>query len=300
MDIPVLLSAFVRYVRFSLILLFSFSFLFYFYSYVRDARTEITSLSSRIVLLEASSTTAIKALDERVVSLSDALYKTEERIDDTAASVNRRVKSLSGTVQTLEKLTTTDPELLQKYSKIYFLNENYKPADLTIIPEAFDLKNGKQVAVLSDIEPFLTSLLEKAQKDGVDLQVLSGYRSFSEQTTLKQTYAVRYGQGANAFSADQGYSEHQLGTAVDFTTTSEGENLSAFEKSPAYAWLKDNAYRYGFVLSYPAGNTFYQYEPWHWRFVGKDLARELHRTGKNFYDMEQRDIDTYIPTLFDE
>jgi hypothetical protein len=52
-------------------------------------------------------------------------------------------------------------------------------------------------------------------------------------------------------------------------------------------------------MSYPKGNEYYVYEPWHWRFVGKDLARYLHKRNKHFYDLEQRKIDEYIPTLFD-
>ena len=111
---------------------------------------------------------------------------------------------------------------------------------------------------------------------------------------------MTYGQGANKFSADQGYSEHQLGTTVDFTNSTIGSDLSRFEGTDQHAWLVKNAYKYGFTMSYPENNEYYQYEPWHWRFVGKDLARHLHRKDTYFYDMEQRDIDEYIINLFDD
>jgi len=130
--------------------------------------------------------------------------------------------------------------------------------------------------------------------------VLSGYRSFEDQNILKQHYTVQYGTGANTFSADQGYSEHQLGTTVDFTTTELGNNIEDIDGTKAFEWLEDNAYKYGFVMSYPKDNIYYQYEPWHWRFVGKDLARYLDRKNKSFYDLEQREIDEYITTLFDK
>ena len=112
---------------------------------------------------------------------------------------------------------------------------------------------------------------------------------------------MTYGAGtANSFSAEQGYSEHQLGTAVDFVTSENGYYLTtSFENTKTFKWLQENAYKYGFILSYPKGNTYYQYEPWHWRFVGKDLARKLHRDEKTFYSMDQRDIDRYIGKLFD-
>ena len=110
---------------------------------------------------------------------------------------------------------------------------------------------------------------------------------------------MTYGSGANAFSADQGYSEHQLGTTIDFTTDAIGSSFSGFEDTASFEWLMENAHRYGFILSYPDNNAYYQYEPWHWRFVGVDLARDLHRDEKGFYDLDQREIDTYLIKLFD-
>lgn len=251
----------------------------------------------------SASTTAERALvEERFVQLSDALYAEQKRVDELMESFEDfegDVDKLSGSVKTLEKLSTTDAQLLQKYSQIYFLNEHYIPADLEAIPEKYDFANGKEVTVHAEMLPFLEDMLDSAQEDGVDLMVLSGYRSFAEQTTLKQTYATRYGTGANAFSADQGYSEHQLGTTVDFTNKTAGENLSGFEGTSAHAWLVKNAYKYGFVMSYPENNDHYVYEPWHWRFVGKDLARYLYRNNKGLYDLEQRKIDEYLAELFD-
>jgi D-alanyl-D-alanine carboxypeptidase len=131
------------------------------------------------------------------------------------------------------------------------------------------------------------------------LRVVSAYRSFAEQMTLKSGYRVQYGTGANAFSAEQGYSEHQLGTTVDFTTPVIKGAYASFENTTAYAWLTKNAYKYGFILSYPKGNSYYVYEPWHWRFVGKDLADRLHDEGLDFYEMDQREIDEYLIRIFD-
>ena len=108
-----------------------------------------------------------------------------------------------------------------------------------------------------------------------------------------------YGSGANSFSADQGYSEHQLGTTIDFTTEEIGASSSVFGKTTAYQWLLENAYKYGFILSYPEANKYYQFEPWHWRFVGRGLAEKLHQEGKNFYDLDQREIDEYLISFFD-
>jgi len=146
----------------------------------------------------------------------------------------------------------------------------------------------------------LKNLLNKAEAGSIKIYVRAAYRSFDEQKNIKSAYSVTYGTGtANTFSADQGYSEHQLGTTVDFITTGLEGKLAGFENTKAYQWMEANGYKYGFTLSYPKNNSYYVYEPWHWRFVGVKLATKLHNTGKNFYDLDQREIDTYMVNLFD-
>lgn len=220
---------------------------------------------------------------------------TEEK--DRNDAFEEQIEDISGTVGKLDKLSKMDPKLLQKYSKVYFLNEHFLPESTSPIDPAFVLRDEPEY-IHSKVLPFLTDLLEDAKEDGVDLITSSGYRSFGEQKSIKNTYTIIYGVGANTFAADQGYSEHQLGTTVDFTTTNNAA-LDGFEATPAYAWLQKNAHRYGFTLSYPKDNAYYIFEPWHWRFVGEDLADDLDDAGKYFYDLDQREIDTYLISLFD-
>jgi zinc D-Ala-D-Ala carboxypeptidase len=199
----------------------------------------------------------------------------------------------------LEKLAKTDKELLEKYSKVYFLNEHYIPAKLKDIDSKYLTDSTKKIQIHGEVLTDLENMIEDAKDDDVIITVSSGYRSFETQSTLKSGYTITYGAGtANQFSADQGYSEHQLGTTVDLTTPGVGLTIS-FEKTEAFEWLTENAYRYGFTLSYPKGNAYYQYEPWHWRFVGKDLARKLHKDNDYFYDLDQRDINKYLVDIFD-
>jgi LAS superfamily LD-carboxypeptidase LdcB len=233
--------------------------------------------------------------EEKAKNLSDSL--NTEIYKNTLFS--GQINDISNTVGKLDKLSKTDKELLQKYSKIYFLNENYVPASLTEVPSEFIFEKDKEIQIHTKVLPYLTSLIKAAAFDGINLKIISGYRSFGEQITLKDNYTVTYGSGANKFSADQGYSEHQLGTTLDFTTVELGLDFTAFEKSNAYKWLSDNAYKYGFILSYPKGNTYYQFEPWHWRFVGKDLGLMLHEENKYFYDIDQRTLDNYLINIFD-
>jgi LAS superfamily LD-carboxypeptidase LdcB len=237
----------------------------------------------------------ILELEEKNATLTYALSKEQKRNGEFANQIGQIV----GTVGKLDQLSKTDKELLQKYSKIYFLNENYVPEDLTNIPPDYIYEEGKQIKMHIKAFPYLQSMIVAAKSDGINLEVISAYRSFSEQSALKSSYSFTYGSGANKFSADQGYSEHQLGTAIDFTTKGLGAGFTSFEKESAYKWLTDNAYKYGFILSYPKGNSYYQYEPWHWRFVGKSLANMLHQENKKFYDVDQRAIDAYLINIFD-
>jgi LAS superfamily LD-carboxypeptidase LdcB len=271
-------------------------------STIDSVARELASTSAALAEFKTIYLEEKKVREEKILELSDGLYGAQQILADlseTFEDVEGDVKQLSGSVDDLEKLSTTDPELLQKYSKVYFLNEHYVPADLDVIQEEYDYVNGKEATIHADVLPYLEDLLEEASEDGIKLLVLSGYRSFAEQTTLKDAYLVRYGSGANTFSADQGYSEHQLGTTIDFTDEATGEYLQGFEGTQAFTWLTNNAYKFGFVMSYPKNNEHYVYEPWHWRFVGKDLARYLHRNNKYLYDLEQRTIDTYLGSLFD-
>ena len=246
--------------------------------------------------------TTIEELENELDSLKEDL---EDLADDYRDEKDRnedfedQIRNLAGTLGDLDKLAKTDKELLQKYSKVYFLNENYIPERLKEIDNKFILEGKKDQYFHANAIDQLEDLLQAADRAGQDIKVVSAYRSFDEQTDLKGQYTQVYGTGANAFSADQGYSEHQLGTTVDLTTPEVGGAYNSFAETEAYDWLLDNAHKYGFILSYPEDNGFYIFEPWHWRFVGEDLARDLERTNDTFYDLEQREIDKYLLTIFD-
>lgn len=261
------------------------------YRYVGLAKDLATTTSDL-----ASTTEGYFSLAETARSLQEALRAEQER-NGTFAS---QITQISSTVGTLDKLAKTDKELLAKYSKIYFLSEHYIPTGVTQLSSAYAYPEDKKVEIAAKVAPYLTSLMEQAAADDIDLRVTSGYRSFSAQASLKTSYKVTYGTGANSFSADQGYSEHQLGTTLDFTTKTTNGSLPGFDKTPAYTWLLKHAHEHGFVLSYPKGNAYYQYEPWHWRFVGINLATRLHQDEEYFYNLDQREIDEYLVWLFNE
>lgn len=256
-----------------------------------EKTTQLENLQAMLTIIEQEYALSEESKAELLAMLTEEKNRNEEFAD--------QIQDATRTVGKLDKLSKLDPELLMKYSKVYFLNEHFEPGLVEEIPEEFRLKKDEPEYIDAQVFPYLENLLEDAKEDGVELLVVSGYRSYDEQSGLKSAYSVQYGTGANTFSADQGYSEHQLGTTVDFSTTAIGGSLTGFQNTEAYAWLTKYAYKYGFVLSYPEKNGYYIFEPWHWRFVGEDLADDLHDDKKFFYDLDQREIDSYLINIFD-
>ncbi len=164
---------------------------------------------------------------------------------------------------------------------------NYVPADLTVpsVPLVSPGADNMQMRVAT--ASAVTQLFAAAKQAGLNLEVVSGYRSYTYQQTVYSRYVTRSGQAtADQESARPGYSEHQTGLAVDIGAASGKCALEAcFGTTPEGQWLAANAYRYGFILRYPADKvtvTGYEYEPWHFRYVGTDLSSEMH----------QQDIET--------
>ena len=117
-----------------------------------------------------------------------------------------------------------------------------------------------------------------ASSDGISLFVAAGFRSYDYQVELYNAYVKRDGkEAADTYSARPGYSEHQTGLAADINAAD-----SSFEDTPEAIWLDKNCYKYGFVIRFPKGKeqyTGYTYEPWHLRYVGDRIAKEIHDAG---------------------
>jgi D-alanyl-D-alanine carboxypeptidase len=153
----------------------------------------------------------------------------------------------------------------------------YGPSDLvSVAAYGAPVLPGTDPLLREEAAGQLARLMSAAAADGEELVVASAYRSYADQQETYAHYTAMYGQGAGSVSAPPGQSQHQLGTAVDFTNSAAGYNLWwPFGDTTASAWLVENAPDYGYVLAYPEGieeETGYQYEPWHYRYVGKENA----------------------------
>ena len=130
----------------------------------------------------------------------------------------------------------------------------------------------------------LDRMIQDANEQGVQLVYRSGYRSYETQVQLYNSYVARDGEAAaNKYSAKPGYSEHQTGLAFDVGSVNASDDFkTSFENTKEGQWVQQHVHEYGFIIRYLEGKegiTGYQYEPWHLRYVGKDLAENIHDQG---------------------
>lgn len=177
---------------------------------------------------------------------------------------------------------TADDHIWRLVDKTHPLtNLQYRPNNLQLATVASRTdKSTDERSLRADIMPAVEKLFADARAAGFELEIGSGFRSYNLQNTYYTSYVANYGQAAaDTFSAKPGHSEHQTGLAMDLTTVDRKCYLDeCFGDTAAGRWLAENAHKYGFVLSYPKGKeaiTGYQYEPWHFRYVGVELATAL-------------------------
>jgi LAS superfamily LD-carboxypeptidase LdcB len=160
-------------------------------------------------------------------------------------------------------------------NKIYYLGDDYVPKDLTTINNSYSSGN-KQMT--KDAALAFEEMARDAKKSGYTVRAVSTYRSYSYQTNLYNNYAKQDGTAkADTYSARAGYSEHQTGLAVDVDNAKV--SYTKFGTTKEFGWMKDNAYKYGFILRYTKETEFitgYMNEPWHYRYVGKDIAKYIY------------------------
>lgn len=161
--------------------------------------------------------------------------------------------------------------------------KDYVPNDLVVPNVPLRVPGNESMQLRQPAATALEQMFQAAQKDSVQLMLSSGYRSYTYQVNLYNGYVASQGQAvADTQSARPGYSEHQTGLAADVEPVTKSCELEqCFGQTPEGSWIAANAYRYGFIVRYQAGDediTGYEAEPWHLRYIGSDLATEMHRT----------------------
>jgi zinc D-Ala-D-Ala carboxypeptidase len=163
-------------------------------------------------------------------------------------------------------------DLLQLVDKTHGLAADFEPADLVSLNDYKLQVSRNDLRLRKAIMDAVLAMDQAARADGVTLVFSSAYRSYTYQDGLFARYASQYGEAqADRFSARPGHSQHQLGTAIDF-----GSIDDSFAETTAGKWMADNAWRFGFSLSYPQGMeevTGYIWESWHFRYITVPGAR---------------------------
>ena len=161
-------------------------------------------------------------------------------------------------------------------NKFYHLKPEYERTDLVNIDLSYAYADNKAAKVVAD--EYYKMWHDVADELNVHLMVNSSYRSYKDQELIYNSYKNISLNYADSYAARPGYSEHQTGLALDITSL-EHKGQKEFKESEEYKWLKDNCYKYGFVLRYPEGKeniTGYNTESWHFRYVGYDIAKKIH------------------------
>lgn len=214
-------------------------------------------------------------------------------------------------------VTGLHPDYLLLASKSYPLGKGYAPKMLVTLENRIltSWHQSEKIQLEARAATALYAMLAEMEADGVtDIKVTSAYRGYQYQYNLYNKYVELEQKGISqeayqyfgktyiqtnyidrgiacltesdailvvgSYSAPAGASEHQTGLCVDFITAGmAGELTEAFASTEAFAWLSQNAYRFGFILRYPKGRedvTGYRYEPWHYRFVGREAATDIY------------------------
>lgn len=237
----------------------------------------------------------LSKIDETMIKLLKEEYYIKDNLDEYLAYIEKNKKeSLSNVIKIVNTHTnyeyyTHDIEAdvskdkLILCNKYYKLSKDYEPDDIVEMDNKYYY--GDIQRVRENLYEAFIDMWNAANEEGIYLIVNSSYRSYQDQEETFNYYKETYGEKyADSIAARPGYSEHQTGLSVDIF--SKGNTSKAtFKESNAYAWLEQHAHEYGFILRYPEGKedlTGYDAESWHYRYVGKKVAKKLKESGLTY------------------
>ena len=269
---------------------------YYVINYVEDSNLSKTVFS----LLENYNGEEINKILKRDPSLREYIIKNNIKDINNYLeydyfkdnNVDRYIKFFNGDYKDtivkvnigIDKEPYKESDVVKQYStdiivnKHNVLGDNFKVKEITLLDNCSEGDNYLSI----DAKKAYDELCLASIKDDMQLGVTSSYRSHEEQLKIYNSYLNSYGQNyVNKYVSTPGYSEHETGLALDVKSL----NSDVFINSKEYKWMKDNAYKYGFILRYPKGKeelTGYNFESWHYRFVGKEIAKYIYENDITF------------------
>ena len=219
---------------------------------------------------------------------SDILYSYKPHIGtDILTSVVRNINiHLDKNFYEEEFNTDVSKDTSMLVNKYYLLGSDYAPSDLVTISQTYSWGDaGSQKTRKVTYDAFLEMWNAAQEEQGYYLMVSSSYRSYQEQEIVYNNYKKTRGQKyADSIAARPGASEHQTGLTLDIFNKLNN-NKNTFKDTDTAKWLENNAYRFGFILRYPEDKvkvTGYSYEAWHFRYVGKEIAKYVYENNITF------------------
>ena len=234
----------------------------------------------------------IEVYDELTVAFMHETYYIHEYLNrylnysnmysdvQTSSVVTNVNSNLDYAFYTQDYAVDFDKQYLILVNKYYKLASDYVPANMVTIESPY----GVSLQLESTVYEQYKVMWNAAKQEGLNLYICSPYRSYATQQRLYNNYVARDGKAAaDTYSARPGYSEHQTGLAFDLITPTS--DLDTFKYTKEFEWMQEHAHEYGFILRYPSGKEYitgYIYEPWHYRYVGVEVATMIHETGLTY------------------
>jgi len=206
-------------------------------------------------------------------------YKKQTNLEDKdiILKVNMGLDTPFYTNPTVTKYTNTNYVLVNKFN---YLPNSYVPNNLVILDEYS--KPG--IKLVKEAYESFKKMAFDASLNNLNLRIVSAYRSYDYQKNLYNNYLKNDSQEiVDTYSARPGFSEHQTGLAIDIDNGRE--NYNRFHITQEFTWVKENCYKYGFILRYDLGKehiTGYKYEPWHYRYVGTEISEYIYKNNLTF------------------
>lgn len=210
-------------------------------------------------------------------------------IEDIVMNVNIGLDKPYYTNTKPAKNLNTNLILVNKY---HYLTKNYVPNNLVPINPDY-ARSG--MSLVKEAKEAFEKLSQDAKQDNMMIFAISSYRSYDYQLNLYNTYVAADGKkAADTYSARAGFSEHQTGLVVDVY---DGITpYTSFEETKEFKWMQENAYKYGFILRYPKDKvkiTGYQYESWHYRYVGKKIAKIIKEANLSLEEYYVKEVENH-------
>ena len=231
--------------------------------------------------------------NKNVIPLLNEKYFLEKNLKKYIEYLNENGRDLADTIAVINvgsdnewytntKKTDISKNELMLTNKFYSLDNSYNSDNMVKISKQYSYGNN-QMLTQETYNAFI-KMFKAAKKEDLTLIINSSYRSYEDQEEIYNEYLDSRGEeAANKIAAKAGSSEHQTGMAIDIQTY--GSNAKTFEEFDEFKWLKDNAHKYGFILRYPKDKEYltgYEYESWHYRYVGIEVATYIYENDITF------------------